>query len=63
MWRLRQRMERFLIAWNHMIEKESLKFKVLEHGLIEKVGNFFGTCANGGRAFRGQPSRLLFLAV
>jgi hypothetical protein len=31
------RLERFPIRWNHLIEKESLKFKELEHVLIEKV--------------------------
>ncbi len=32
---------RFPITWNHVIEKESLKFKELEHVLIEKVEQFF----------------------
>ncbi|WP_202899139.1 hypothetical protein [Methylocapsa aurea] len=31
------RLERFLIRWNHLIEKKSLKFNELEHVLIEKV--------------------------
>ena len=30
-------LERFPIRWNHLIEKESLNFKELEHVLIEKV--------------------------
>ena len=30
-------LERFPITWNCVIEKESLKFKELEHVLIEKV--------------------------
>ena len=34
-------LERFPIRWNHLIEKESLKFKELEHVLIEKVGQLF----------------------
>ena len=34
-------LERFPIAWNHVIEKESLKFKELEHVLIEKVEQLF----------------------
>jgi hypothetical protein len=32
-----ERLERFPITWNHVIENESLKFKELEHVLIEKV--------------------------
>ena len=31
----------FPITWNHVIEKESLKFKELEHVLIEKVEQLF----------------------
>jgi hypothetical protein len=34
-------LERFPIRWNHLIEKESLRFKELEHGLIEKVDQLF----------------------
>ncbi len=34
-------LERFPIRWNHLIEKESLKFKELEHVLIEKVDQLF----------------------
>jgi hypothetical protein len=34
-------LERFPITWNHVIEKESLKFKELEHVLIEIVEQFF----------------------
>ncbi|QBR72081.1 hypothetical protein CU048_13300 [Beijerinckiaceae bacterium] len=34
-------LERFPIRWNHLIEKESLKFNELEHVLIEKVGQLF----------------------
>jgi hypothetical protein len=30
-------LERFRITWNHVIEKESLKHKDVEHALIEKV--------------------------
>ena len=30
-------LERFSIRWNHLIEKEALSFKELEHVLIEKV--------------------------
>ncbi len=33
--------ERFPIAWNHMIEKESLNINKLEHVLIEKVEQLF----------------------
>jgi hypothetical protein len=35
------RVERFPITWNHVIEKESLNFKELEHALIEKVEQLF----------------------
>ncbi|MGH6796738.1 MAG: hypothetical protein ACREDD_09600 [Methylocella sp.] len=34
-------LERFPITWNHVIEKESLNFKGLEHVLIEKVAQLF----------------------
>ena len=34
-------LERFPIRWNHLIEKELLRFKELEHVLIEKVGQLF----------------------
>ena len=34
-------LERFPITWNHVIEKESLRFKELEHVLIEKVEQLF----------------------
>ena len=34
-------LEHFPIAWNHVIEKESLKCKDLEHVLIEKVEQLF----------------------
>ena len=34
-------LERFPITWNHVIEKESLNFKELEHVLIEKVEQLF----------------------
>jgi len=34
-------LERFPIAWNHVIDKESLKIKTLEQVLIEKVCHFF----------------------
>ncbi len=30
-------LERFPITWNRVIEKESLRFKELEHVLIEKA--------------------------
>ena len=38
------RIERFPITWNHVIDKESLKIKILEQVLIEKVCQLFGTC-------------------
>jgi hypothetical protein len=34
-------LQRFPITWNHVIEKESLKFKEVEHVLIEKVEQLF----------------------
>jgi hypothetical protein len=34
-------LERFPITWNHVIEKEALKFEELEHVLIEKVEQLF----------------------
>jgi hypothetical protein len=34
-------LERFPIMWNHVIEKESLNFKELEHVLMEKVEQLF----------------------
>ena len=34
-------LERFPITWNHVIEKESLKFKELKHVPIEKAGQLF----------------------
>ena len=33
-------------TWNYVIEKESLKFKALEHVLIEKADQLFGTCSS-----------------
>jgi hypothetical protein len=33
--------ERFPIAWNHVIDKESLKIKMLKQVLIEKVWQLF----------------------
>jgi hypothetical protein len=36
-------LERLPIRWKHLIEKETLKFKELEHVLIEKAGQLFGT--------------------
>jgi hypothetical protein len=36
-----QRLERFPIRWNHLIEEESLRFKELVHAGSEKAGHFF----------------------
>jgi hypothetical protein len=33
------------IKWNHLIDKDSLKIKELEHVLSEKVEQLFGTCS------------------
>jgi hypothetical protein len=49
--------ERFPIAWNHVIEKESLKFKELEQGGIEKVEQLFGTCSCDREAFESHSDR------
>ncbi len=38
---IRPVLERFPIRWNHLIEKESLKFNELEHVPIEKVAQLF----------------------
>ena len=35
------RLKRFPIKWNHLIEKEALRAKELEHVLIEKVEQLF----------------------
>ena len=37
----RAALERFSITWNHVIDKESLKIKMLEQVLIEKVCQLF----------------------
>jgi hypothetical protein len=42
-------LERFPITWNHVIEKESLKFNDLEHIEIEKVERLFLGQALGRR--------------
>jgi hypothetical protein len=34
-------LERVPIKWHHLIDKDSLKIKVLEHVLIEKVEQLF----------------------
>jgi hypothetical protein len=34
-------LKRFPIRWNHLIEKEALRAKELEHVLIEKVEQLF----------------------
>jgi hypothetical protein len=34
-------LERFPITWNHVIDKESLKIKMLEQVLIEKIRQLF----------------------
>jgi hypothetical protein len=34
-------LERFPITWNHVIDKDSLKIKELEHVPIEKVEQLF----------------------
>jgi hypothetical protein len=49
-------LERLPYTWNHVIEKESLKFKELEHVLIEKVEQLFWdmrSVADVGRAHQG----------
>jgi hypothetical protein len=44
--------KRFLIRWTHLIEKESLRFKELEHVLIEKVDQLFRNMLRKSRAYR-----------
>ena len=39
--KVRRPLVRFPITWNRVIEKESLKFKEVEHVLIEKVAQLF----------------------
>jgi hypothetical protein len=39
----REPLERFPIGRNHLIEKESLRFKEVEHAGIEKGGQLFRT--------------------
>ncbi|MEF3367338.1 hypothetical protein V3H18_12410 [Methylocystis sp. 9N] len=34
-------LERFPITWNHVIDKESLKIKILEQVLVEKACQLF----------------------
>jgi hypothetical protein len=34
---------RVTVKWNHLIDKDLLKIKVLEPVRIEKTSNFFGT--------------------
>jgi hypothetical protein len=34
-------LERVPITWNHVIDKDSLKFKEVEHVLIEKAEQLF----------------------
>ncbi len=51
-------LERFPIRWNHLIEKESLKFKEMEHDLIQKVCNFLVSLYSSGRTSRTRkPAR------
>ncbi|QGM94357.1 hypothetical protein F7D13_10130 [Methylocystis rosea] len=52
------RLERFPITWNHVIDKESLKIKILEQVLIEKVCQLFRNLPLGaGRSVTLQPFR------
>ena len=37
-------LERLPSTWTHVIDKDSLKIKELEHVLIEKIRNFLGSC-------------------
>ena len=44
------RLERVPIAWNHAIEKDSLKIKEMEHVLIGKpLRTFLRTCSNASK--------------
>jgi hypothetical protein len=53
-------LERFPIRGNHLIEKESLRFKELEHVLIEKVDHLFRNLLSVrfGSEAEIQPERL-----
>ncbi|PZR84629.1 MAG: hypothetical protein DLM68_12335 [Hyphomicrobiales bacterium] len=49
-------LERFPIRWNHLIEKDSLEFKELEHVLIEKFSQLFrNRLLVAGMTGRGVP--------
>lgn len=50
------RPERFPIGWNHLIGKEPLRIKELEHVGIEKGGQLFRNLLKGGQ---GLGSRKL----
>jgi hypothetical protein len=43
----REPLERFPIGRNHLIEKESLRFKEVEHAGIEKAGQLFQNMLSG----------------
>jgi hypothetical protein len=45
----RETRERFPIRWNHLIEKESLRFKEVEHVGLEKVGQLFRNMLQPGK--------------
>ena len=49
-------LERFPITWNHVIDKESLKFKDLEHVKLEKVAQFFRDMLYAKARSRGQSA-------
>jgi hypothetical protein len=53
--RTRETLERFPIRWNHLIEKESLRFKESEHVLIEKVGQLFRNMLSPGKISESLP--------
>jgi hypothetical protein len=46
--RVRPRLERFPVTCNHVIEKEALKFKDLEHAGIEKAEQLFRDMLQAG---------------
>jgi len=54
---------RFAIKRNHLIEKKSLRFKELEHVLIGKVGQLFGTCSGQGLGSRKRPRKGTFAVI
>ena len=57
-------LERVPIAWNHAIEKDSLKIKEMEHVLIGKpLRTFLRTCSSRGGDLRTSATAALTRAA